>query len=181
MKRHVLYAAMSFILAIGLSSGITSAQKTITIQNWIPAIFYVGLETSKGVTDTVSGITYGNTFALSSTGEWDARYLTISINGPAASEELGEQGNITGGTWSLVIFNEGVYAGTLYGEILSGDTQNITDETGRLVQKRSRISLRSIGGTGIYDKKIYENIPDVLDITTDLDSAKTNGFGFLNF
>ena len=117
---------------------------SVTALGQVSAIFYDGIQTAGGTTDPVSGFVYGNTFVMSSTGEWDKRYLTVSINYRTMFQGVG----VTGGTWSLnVIGNDGAFLGSIFGDVISGDIQFTTDKRGKTVSKSINLILRSAAQT----------------------------------
>lgn len=142
-----------------------------------PALVYDGVETSAGTLDEISGVRYGNTFVLRSTGEWDSRYLTVSINHRAVFRGIG----VTGGVWSLTVFNENGYSGTIYGDVISGDIRDLTDDKGKIIGKQTQIKLIAIGGTGNFANEKFEQIGRNLEMLTALATLEIKGLMQLNF
>jgi hypothetical protein len=177
MLKKITHAIIFMILPIGILVSANFAQNITGGDGFASAFVYSGLETTAGAVDQASGIRYGNTFALSSRGEWDSRYLTVSIN----HQETFRGASVTGGSWTLAVFNENGYSETLYGEVLSGDIQEITDGNGGIIGKRTRINLQSTGGTGAFTDKARRRITDSLELTTEYRFSQTSGVGLLNF
>jgi hypothetical protein len=169
MYKKLAITAVMLIMTVGLAAGAAQAQ--------IAAIYYNGTQSAEGTTDPVSGFIYGNSFVLSSTGEWDSRYLNISINYRNMFQGIG----ITGGAWSLAVFSDGSYLGTIYGEVVSGDVQFVENGSGKLVSKQTRMTLQSTGGTGIFARYKEQNISGSFNMTTDLRTSDTAGIATLNY
>jgi hypothetical protein len=180
MTKQMTKIAMMMVLAISLMANAATAQTKIGNKignDFSAAVIYTGLETSAGTLDPMSGFRYGNAFVLSGTDEYDSRYLTVSIN----SGDLGYGIGITGGMWSLVVIRDGVYLGTIYGEVMSGEIENITDKTGEIIGKRTRLELQAKGGTGNLDTDETLNLHGGFDMKTDLSSKETNAIAKFNF
>lgn len=86
------------------------------------------VEVSIGAVDNTSGATYGWTWSGKTNNDL-AGYMFVSLNF-TAPDNNGEVGSdrapaapsvITGGSWSKVIFVDGVYAGTIFGKVTGGD------------------------------------------------------------
>ncbi len=176
MTKQMTKIAMMMVLAIGLMASAATAQNKDG-GGVSAAVVYTGLETSAGTLDPISGFSYGNTFVLSSTGEYDSRHLTVSIN----SQEMFQGVGVTGGAWSLTVFRDGVYLGTIYGEVMSGDIENITDKEDKVIGKRTRIILRATGGTGNLDNDETLKLHGSFDMRTDSLSKETTAIAKFNF
>lgn len=161
----------------GAVSILTLVLTAVVAQAQIAAIHYDGTQSAIGTTDPVSGFVYGNTFVLASTGEWDSRYLTVSINYRNMFQGIG----ITGGAWSLAVFSEGSYLGTVYGDVISGDVLFVNTGNGKAVTKQTRMSVQSTGGTGIFTGRKNQNINGSFDMATDLRTSNTEGVASLNY
>ena len=175
MKNQIIKIAMMIILAAGLMTATVSAQNKLG-GDISAATIYNGIETSEGTRDHLSGFQYGNTFVMTGTGEYDSLHLTVSIN----SQEMFQGVGVTGGAWSLVVFR-GVYLGTIYGEVMSGDIENITDKEGKIIGKQTRITLRATGGTGNLDTDEILKLNGSFDMKTDSLSKETTAIAKLNF
>ena len=178
MTKQMTKIAMMLVLTVGLMAVAVSAQNEIG-NDLAKGSIYDGVETSAGNRDPVSGFQYGNTFVLTSTGEVESRYMTVSIN----SREMFKGVGVTGGTWSVAVFRDSVYVGTVYGEVMSGDTQDIINKKGALIGKQTRIDLLGTRGTGIFDNDESQKINGSLIMTTDLQTKtkRTIALETLNF
>jgi hypothetical protein len=163
MKNKMLKMAMMVVSALVLLTGAVSARNEIG--NFAAKGFiYEGVESSPGNQDPVSGFHYGSTFLLASVAGAESRYLTVSVN----SREIFKGIGVTGGAWSVAVFDDGAHVGTVYGEIVSGEIQDIISEKGALTGRQILIDLRATSGTGIFDNEWGQNISGTLIMTTDL-------------
>ncbi len=169
MKNQMIAMAMMIVCAAGLMTAAVTAQDKIEV-NLCKESIYDGVETSAGNQDPVSGFQYGTTYVLTSRGEVESRYMTVSIN----SREMFKGVGITSGTWSVAVFLDSVHVGTLYGDVLSGDIQEILNKKGEIIGKQTRIEIQGTGGTGIFDNEEGEKISGSLNMNTDLLTKKKN-------
>jgi|GEM_PF-1840473 len=168
------------ILTVAMMTGAASAQD-INGGGVAPTGFYTGIETDKGTCEKSGEVCYGNTFVLNSYGEWDTRHLTIAVNYLNIGNGNGGGFSVTGGTWSLVIFDQNGYAGTLYGKVSDGSIVLLSDGDGEIISKQLRVNLRSTGGLGIFKGKEGENIPGVYEASTTVPSGETSGSAVFTF
>jgi hypothetical protein len=178
MKNQMIKMAMMIVWAAGLMTAAVSAQNEIG-DDLAKGFIYDGVETSAGNQDPVSGFQYSNTYVLTSLREGESRYMTVSVN----SREMFKGVGVTGGAWSVAVFRDGAYVGTVYGEVVSGDIQNIVSKKGYVVGKQTRVDLQGTGGTGIFDNEESQKINGSLIMSTELLTKKkiTIAFETLNF
>jgi hypothetical protein len=185
-KKMILIVA-TFVLLTGAASNATFAQSE-KADPIVAALFYYGVETSPGVLDPDSSIRYGNTFVLSSTGEWETRHLTVSLNYYASLPNGGNAFTIMSGTWSLVTYNnDAQYVGTLYGDVTGGVISFNPNSEGNIIGKRTYVELQSKG----YLQPLFpprrdllprkEIIKGTLEMITNFDSPQTSGTLNLDF
>jgi len=62
----------------------------------------------------------------------------------------------------------------LYGEVLSGDIQEIINKKGEVIGKQTGLELQGTGGTGIFDNDEGQKINGNLNMRTDLLTKKKN-------
>lgn len=180
MNKTIINLAGIIILTVGMMAGAASAQN-IDGGGIAPSGFYTGIETDKGTCETSGEKCYGDTFVLNSYGEWDTRHLTIAVNYLNIGNRNGGGFSVTGGSWSLVVFDQNGYAGTLYGKVLEGSIVHFSNQDGEIVSKQVRVNLRSTGGLGIFKGKAGENIPGVYQASTNLPSGETSGNAVFTF
>ncbi|MFN0138995.1 MAG: hypothetical protein ACKVQW_02765 [Pyrinomonadaceae bacterium] len=176
MKNQMIKVTMMIVCAAVLLTGAASANDEIRDYH-AKGFFYDGAETSAGNQDPVSGLRYGNTYVLSSVGEVESRYMTVSVN----SREMLIGFGVTGGAWSVSVFRDGAHVGTVYGDIMSGDIQDIIGKKGVPSGRQTRIDLQGTGGTGIFDHEGSREIYGSLIMSTDLFSKRTSALDTLNF
>lgn len=167
---------MMIVWAAVLLTGAVSASDEIRDYH-AKGFLYDGVETSAGNQDPVSGFRYGTTYVLSGSGEVESRYMTVSIN----SREMLIGLAVTGGAWSVSVFRDGMHVGTVYGDITSGDIQDMIGKKGVPFGKQTRVDLQGTGGTGIFDHVGSQGIYGSLIMSTDLFSKRTSALETLNF
>ena len=181
MKKQMTKIAMMLILVIGLSAGAAKAQS--------PVGFYTGVETAPGTCEaSISvcfgniSVCYGNTFVLNSFGRWEeSSHLTISLDYVNTPNRDGSGMGITGGSWSLAVFRDNQYFGTLYGRVESGNIIVIKDSRGEEVSRQVKATLISTGGLGTFNATEFEKIRGELSVISDLRTGVTQGTARFNF
>jgi hypothetical protein len=149
-----LFLLTAALLLAGIPTGV-QAQKSKAIQPTPPIAqngplkgnyFYVfnGLELSRGQS-TASWSSYGST-----AGDLNG-FMFMSLNlaplgsssGTTVSENVDSQ--VTGGTWSKLIFVNNVYTGSVYGKVLTGSVTWVNSETANI-----QLQVTADNGTLIY-------------------------------
>lgn len=149
-----LFLLTGALLLAGIPTGV-QAQKSKAIQPTPPVAqngplkgnyFYVvnGLEMSRGQS-TASWASYGST-----AGDLNGfMFMSLNLNpigsssGLVASENIDSQ--VTGGSWSKLIFVNNVYTGSIYGKVLSGSVTWVNNETANI-----QLQLTVDNGTLVY-------------------------------
>ncbi len=115
---------------------------------------FSGQETVGGTKDLLNNIYRNNTFVMISNDPADpanAGSLTVSLD-MAPIDGLPGAYNIVSGNWSLTVFREGNYVGSLYGEISRGRvTDTLNNLTGETLQRKIKARIRIKGGIGSYE------------------------------
>lgn len=176
MIKQITKMMAMLVLAIGLMAGTATAQDK-NGGGFAPIGIYAGVETNDGRCEGFTGMCYGNAFALSSFGEWETHHLTISIDYLAAGINPAEGFPVISGSWTLVVYRDNAYAGTLNGDVLGG-TVLINQESS---SKHVQVNLRSVRGSGVFAGKDAKDISGIYQATTNLRSKETTGsanFGF---
>jgi len=108
-------------------------------------------ELSAGEVD-FSGTTNGWTSYGVTAGEMSGYiFFSMSYSAPTALEFGGEVKQVTGGSWSKLIFIKGVYAGSINGRIISGELVSGTGVVGELVAPMTiSLELAGDGGTEAF-------------------------------
>ena len=171
--------ALMVILAIGSMASAATAQNTSG--GFAPIGIYTGAETTPATCEIGSGMCYGDTFALNSYGETESWHLTVSLNYFNTQNHNGNGFGVMGGSWTLVVFRDNRYAGTLYGQVSGGSISLRENGDGKIISKRTQINLQATGGLGIFKGKESESINGVCDVSTDLSSNEVQGNGYFSF
>lgn len=164
--------AAILMLAVGLMTSTAMAQDKER-DGFRPIGYYIGVETSAGTLEPTSGTTYGNTIVMSSFGEWDTHALTVSVD-YSTSQFVPDSYIVTGGTWSMVILQNNVYAGTVYGKVMSGSVFVSSNNNGDPIQLM-QVNLQATGGLGVFEGKEIKNFSGSFIGTTDLRSSSAEG------
>ena len=176
MARQITKFTMMLVLTIGLAAGAVTAQ--VKDGGFAPVGIFTGEEIDEGICSRSSTpICYGNAFALSSFGESETHYLSVSIDYIAGGINPNEAFPVINGSWTLVVYRDDSYAGTLKGNVLGGTV--LIDNDSNL--KHVLLDLRSAAGSGIFEGKAGENISGIYQTTTNMLSDETSGsasFGF---
>lgn len=173
MTKQMTNVAMMMVLAMGLMASAIMAQKDNG--GFAPVGIYTGIETAEGTSDKAGGAVYGNTFVLTSHGEWETHQLTISLD-----YQVGIVPNsfvVSGGSWSLTVFRDNKFAGSLSGQIESGLIVIGTNADGEDASKQVSVNLMSNRGSGMFDAKDRKDISGSYNAITDMRSREreTNG------
>jgi len=159
-------------LTIGLCVGAV-AQKKSGVSNLTSSTCYQGSETFLGNRDDLSGLMYGNSFVLRGEGEWDSRYLTISINhGTSFHGQF-----VSGGSWSLAIIDANGYVGTIYGIVTDGEIQSTTNLNGIDSVRIASLRLLATGGEGVFAESQKKPVVSEFELTTNTNTLETTGRG----
>ena len=144
-----------------------------------PIGYYIGVESTEGTLDPATGIHYGNTVVLNSISEWNTSSLTVSVD-YSTNQFVPDNFIVTGGSWSLAIFQNGNYLGTVYGKVSSGTVRLATNAQGASIQL-TEVNLQPTGGLAEYEGKKFEDITGAFTATTDLRSSHSEGNISFNF
>jgi hypothetical protein len=169
------------MLAVGLVTNTVMAQSKPG-PNDSPGGHYAGVESSPGTLEPSTGIRYGNTLVMNSFGKSETRHLTISLD--YSTTQFGPNNFIVnGGSWSLVVFRDGAYFGTLYGNVSSGNVfvqESNNSDPGYLTQV-TQVNLQGLGGLGEFEGKKAIYLGGACDVTTDLRKGQAEGIVNFNF
>ena len=137
------------------------------------------VEVSLGTVDSASGSTYGWTWSGKTNSDLSG-YMFVSVNF-AAPENNGEVGSdrtpqpsvVTGGSWSKVIFVDGIYAGTIFGSVTGGqvawDPKTQTSNVNlQLTSDRGTDAFVDAHGTGTFVGVVDQlgEVPTVTGVMT---------------
>lgn len=173
MTKQLINIAITLAVLVGMALNTAMAQDKIN-NGFAPIGFYTGMETAPGTVNMANSMNYGNTVVLNSFGEWESRHLTISLDYLTNSFYPGNY-IVKGGSWSLVVFRENLYAGSLYGKIQTGSVNLIGDDQGKEILKELDLNLQSTGGLGLFEGREETNVSGVCDLIINLQSKETGG------
>lgn len=182
MKKQITKIAAIITLAIGfLTTDAAAQQQSIANDDSAPITSLTGIETAKGTFDPMSNMFYGNSFVLNSFDKSETQHLTISLDYSCALDcfyvpcQASSHLPVSGGSWSLVIYRDNVYAGTLYGRVAGGTIDVETDRDGEPSFRRTQLKLEATGGLGRFAFGRNTIISGVYEATTDARSTQTTG------
>lgn len=177
MNKQMTKIAMMVVLAIGLTASAATAQVKDG-GGFAPVGIYTGEEIDQGICSrSFPSICYGNVFAVNSFGEYETHHLTISIDYMVGGINPAEGFPVIDGSWTLVVYRDNAYAGTLNGDVSRGTV--VVDDESNL--KHVQLNLRSVGGLGIFAGKDSKEISGIYSATTNLRSKETSGSASFSF
>ena len=134
MKRIVYIIALVFALAGGA---------------FAQSYDMTGVEVTKGTFDSEDSKVWGNTFTLhGNSGELSYNF-TISMD--YISEKPTPFNEVAGGHWTLAVFKNGEYVGTLYGEVLGGTITWNFDRRGNPISRNTSVKVKIHGRTNWFE------------------------------
>ncbi len=178
--------ATMIILAISFLT--SAAAQSQTNDDSAQIVSLTGTETAQGTFEPMTNMFYGNTFVLNSLNgseELETRYFTTSLDyssAPYCTEvrcEVNSHFSVTGGSWSLVVFRNNAYAGTLYGRVSGGTINVMNNHQGEPNYRKMQVNLKATGGLGRFAERGSANVRGVFEAVTDARSNQTTGS--LNF
>jgi len=185
MIKQMTKIAAVIILAIGFTTSAAAQGKTnFVLTQSIPL---TGIETARGTFEPMTNMFYGNSFVLNNFGESETHLLTVSLdysNSLAYWCEYCDALNsfpVTGGSWSLVVFRNNVYAGTLFGKVSGGAIDAVTNRNGEPGFRQMQINLQATGGLKSFAGKRSANMSGVYETITDVSSNQTTGNVYFTF
>jgi len=172
MIKQITKIAAMIILAIGLTTSAAAQSRTESgLLQYIPL---TGIETAQGTFEPTTNIVYGNTFVLTNLEGLETHLFTISLN------YLGQQGAnnqfpVTGGSWSLVVYRNNVYTGTLFGKVSGGAIDAIITNSEESTFRQMQVNLQATGGLKSFAGSRSARISGVFEAITDTSSNQTSG------
>ena len=171
MIKQMIKIAAVIILAIGLTTSAAAQSKTTSVLTQI--IPLTGIETAKGTYEPLTNTFYGNSFVLNNLGESEAHLFTVSLDYSRTLDYTCEHCDVVsrfpviGGSWSLVVFRNNVYAGTLFGKVSGGAIDTITNRNGEPGFRQMQINLQATGGLKSFAGSRSANISGVYEAITE--------------
>jgi Cohesin domain len=116
----------------------------------VPTNFF-GRESVSGRLDVMNNIYRDNTFVLVSNDDTNSISMTVSLNLAPIAGQPGVY-NVVSGHWTLMAYEDGVYVGSIYGDVFEGKvTDTLNNTTGQAVQRKTKADFRIVGGLGRYE------------------------------
>jgi hypothetical protein len=113
-------------------------------------ISFSGNEVAPAAFDSQANMFHGNSFALVSEDRENINTLSISYD-YVQDEQDATIYHVVSGSWMLTVYDNGVYTGTLYGDLASGDmTELIDGETGQVIRHDIKAAFHITGGLDGY-------------------------------
>jgi hypothetical protein len=118
-------------------------------------IAFTGRESSAGTYDFLNHIHRGNTFVMTSDDLTNAASITASFDLIPADEP--DALKVVSGHWTVMVYEGGVYVGSIYGDVADGRVHDIVDDaTGVKLQRTVSATFRIVGGIGRYADTVPE-------------------------
>jgi hypothetical protein len=172
IKQMTKIAAM-MVLAIGLMTNAAAQSKTeLDLLQYIPL---TGIETAQGTYDPLTNMVYGNSFTLNNFEGVETPLFTISLDYSGEQGAASNQFPVTGGSWSLVVFRNNVYTGTLFGKVTGGAIDAVTANGEKPAFRQMQVDLQATGGLKSFAGSRSARISGVYEAVTDTSSNQTTG------
>lgn len=140
-------------------ASVTGGQVTIVPKQAGPSLTrFSGRESSPGTFDNSNLIHHGNTFVMVSGNNANFASLTISLDRVSESAAA-DDFRIVGGQWTLMIYEEGLYVGAIYGEVMGGTGHDVVDGAGHVLFRELETKFRVTGGMERYETIAPEPFP----------------------
>ena len=165
MTTAMIRTAAILIFAVGSMTSAVFAQNKDDAR-FRPVAYYTGVESAAGTLEPTTGSLYGNTVVLNHFNEGTTQCLSISVD-YSTLQFVPDSFIVTGGSWSLVVIRNGIYVGTIYGDIPSGSVLVSTNSNGDSVQL-TQANLRSTGGLGEFAGKAFKGLNGVVSSTVEM-------------
>jgi hypothetical protein len=144
---------------IALCAGVIFAQpKSLRVDKdmFAAGVTLVGAQTAGGTYDDLDKKVWGNTFVLNGSGEWFSVHMTIMLDYTEGVPTFKEGNPVSLGNWSMVIYRDNAYFGTVYGDVQEGEiTWTIEPKTGVVEKRQTGAVLRMLGSVDGMQK--FEN------------------------
>jgi len=180
MKHLLIILTLTLFLA-GTVAGQSMATKPRTQTDktgaisamFAPGVSMLGLQPNAGTYDFLNDKCWGNTFVLNGSGEWFTSHLTITMDYVSGIANP-EKGNVvTFGTWTMTIYKENAYFGTVYGEVAEGNLAWwVSPKTGLIEKRNTDIVLRVLGTLDGMTKLWEEPVDLRLNADTRFDGTR---------
>jgi len=165
MKKTIFLLIMTLLLAGGAAAQLGSkqvAKNALTIEPPVDTPVsnnFQGMESSGGTMDVLSNLYRGHSFVFLSDDRTNPISLTVTMD-YGLIEAPGTY-QVVSGQWTLVVFEDGNYVGTLFGDIPQGMIQEVAnlESAGGVSQRTFKLNFRITGGMDRYENTEPEDDP----------------------
>lgn len=169
---YLIIVTVLFVSGIAAQSRVeVKNQNEMTRSNLsVNRLYLTGIQSAEGLDESFNDVRSGNTFVLSGGDESVSVHLTISMNYTSATPDLVMGNKIVGGTWTLIVYKNDVYFGTLYGDVSGGEISWKTDGRDNFISRQTDVKFAIAGGLDGYEYREEESVisENILSITTNL-------------
>jgi hypothetical protein len=141
------------------ASSPTDGQIRITSNSTPGDISFTGRENLPGTFDALNQMMRGNSFVLVSDDQVNQTSMTVSFDLISADEPNVQK--VVNGNWTLMVYENGSYAGTIYGDVFDGRSTDQVNASGALTQRAFTARFRIRGGIGRYSNVVIDETPSV--------------------
>lgn len=132
---------------------------------------FIGRETLPGTWDALNQVYRNNSFVLASEGQVDNSSMTASFDMVSAEED--GKFKIVDGQWTIVVYENGLYVGSIYGEFFDGRVTQVKNAQAALVSRIITSRFRIKGGIGRFENAGSDDAPSGgFNSTTDYTNGK---------
>jgi len=181
MKKTIFLLVLTILLAGGAVAQKTSKQTVLSSEvqssvdptdidiNPKSKMGFLGKENAAANMDVMNNLLRGNSFVMISDERDSPSSLTVSMDFTPVDGEPGSY-TVTSGSWTLVVYENGVYVGAIYGNVTEGTvTDTIDGGTGETAIRSMKATFQITGGMERYADVqssaniTYSSVTDYLD------------------
>lgn len=150
----------------------TNGQIRLTSQPSNPTpVAFTGRETSGGSYDSMNRLQRNNTFVMASEGQTNASSMTTAFD-MIPGDEINTF-KIVDGRWTIMVYENGLYVGSIYGEFFDGRVTDQVDGSGNRTMRTVTSWFRIKGGIGRFENAgSEENASGQFTSVTDYTNGK---------
>lgn len=135
-----------------------NGQIRITSQAGNPTpVSFAGRETLAGTFDSLNQVYRNNTFVLASDDVTNASSMTASFD-MISAEEAGQY-KIVDGQWTVMVYENGLYVGSVYGDFFDGRVTQLEGTPGNVTTRMITSRFRIRGGIGRFENIAVDDTP----------------------
>jgi hypothetical protein len=176
--------ALFTITIIAMFAGVLAAQSKGIGDGkgmFTSGVSLTGMQITPGTYDDIDKRVWGNTFVLNGSGEWFSVHMTVTMDYNEGIPSFKDGNAIALGNWSMVIYRDNVYFGTVYGDFTEGEINWILNpKTGDLEKRETGAVLRMLGSVDGMQKFENYNMPITFKAETILNTKNAVTIAVLN-